>query len=648
MQKTTKIIDKIKSLVASNGYIYALCMILFEDFHIDPENMHKTDHRSRIGLNEAALLLGFLIQNEIDYTFPSSPKMLLRMKKKTYELLEELHTSYLSSFAEELNIELQNEPKQNNPQARFRDMLFKREFFIEAIFYSGTGVYDFQYLEFMEKKYKYDIPWLLENKSFDIHKTQMIVRKTKSLLQEKSKKVHLFQLKERIPEAILDLQKKDPNEDWQKRAEECLPVMEFHQYVDLFLADLTDQDCSSKERMKKAGWISFYSNLIKLFIVDKSDFEDEDYFSVFFNLFSVSPEIGCNQQFTSIGNYNLINSHPVIKFENDKYFVPIIYLLYSAAYESPYYWMITDKEYRDHSAKHRGKVGEEIAYDFLKNIFGPGNTLKSVKLRHKNKQDITDIDVLCILGNKALCVQVKSKKLTELARTGDDVALKIDFQYAVQDAYLQGLSVRQILLNETYELIAVDNSSLILPKELNDVFIMVLITENYPSLAHQIGVLLNKENESPWPLALTIFDLELLVHYLPNPYQFLYYLRQRITGLEYFTADEEMAFLGYHLDQKLCRIPGYDHIGIDQDFAQMIDRNYYPFKAGLTVSDTGDAIKKLWHNEDFDCIIKELSSIHNPIMTDIIFNLYDLSGKAKSSPKCCVKVMPFWRKPIKV
>ena len=38
--------------------------------------------------------------------------------------------------------------------------------FIDPIFYSGDGIYDFQYLEYLDKKYKYDEKWLNEKTNF--------------------------------------------------------------------------------------------------------------------------------------------------------------------------------------------------------------------------------------------------------------------------------------------------------------------------------------------------------------------------------------------------------------------------------------------------------------------------------------------------
>ena len=86
MRKTELVINDIKALIKTKGYIYALCMILFEDFHINPEKLQELNHRKRLSTKEASLLLGFLIQSEIDFLLPDTPQDLIQLKQKTYEL----------------------------------------------------------------------------------------------------------------------------------------------------------------------------------------------------------------------------------------------------------------------------------------------------------------------------------------------------------------------------------------------------------------------------------------------------------------------------------------------------------------------------------------------------------------------------------
>ncbi|WP_094551565.1 NERD domain-containing protein [Petroclostridium xylanilyticum] len=495
MEETEKVIEKIKDLVNQKGYVYALCMIILEDFHINPEKLHEIDTRGRLSVKEASLLLGFLIQDEIDFSIPETPQDLINLKQKTYKLMEELHESFMAPFIEKLENSIKKENKIDDFRVDQKNFFGTGDMLIEPIFYSGTGVYDFQYMEFFERKYKYDIEWLACKKEFDINQAQHIVFKIKSILQEKSQKVHLYDLKERMPAMFKSIKEKNSQRGFIKHIKDILPMMELYQYVELFFEYAKVEEGLSIDKIRKYGWKSFYKSLIELFIVKKSDFDSSINVESFFNYFSITPQKGSNSQFKTIGNYNLINSHPIIKLDDDRYFIPITFLLFEAVYESPFYWMMGDKEYRDQAGKNRGTFGEEITYDFLSKVFGTSRTFKSVKVITKKGQTYTDIDVLCILGSKALCVQVKSKKLTELSRTGDDKALNNDFKGAVQDAYEQGLVSREKILEKSAMFIDEVGNEIKLSEEIDDVYIMVITTENYPALAHQTQVMLEKNKK---------------------------------------------------------------------------------------------------------------------------------------------------------
>ena len=93
-----------------------------------------------------------------------------------------------------------------------------------------------------------------------------------------------------------------------------------------------------------------------------------------------------------------------------------------------------------------------------------------MKIKTSREKTATDIDVLCLLGNKALCVQVKSKKMTIAARRGEIEALVKDFKGAFQDAYEQGLKCRNYI--ESKECIFLDNNGnkLQIPEYIKDIY----------------------------------------------------------------------------------------------------------------------------------------------------------------------------------
>lgn len=304
-----------------------------------------------------------------------------------------------------------------------------------------------------------------------------------------------------------------------------------------------------EEEIKKLEIESFYNWLIDLFVIKKSDFDCKIDIDSFLDNFSINLEKDINSQFKWIWDFNLLNSKPIIKLDKERYFVPINFILFQAIYETPYYWIMDDKKYINKAWKNRWNVWEEITYNFLVKVFWKESVYKSVIVESKKWKTETDIDILCVLWSKALCIQVKSKKLTVLSRKWDDKQILKDFKWAVQDAYEQWLTSRDSILGKNIKFINEDWNEINLSTKINEVYIMWITTENYPSLNHQSNTLLEKRETDPNAIFLSIFDLELLVHYLDDPYDFLYYIRQRIKLIDYFIADEEMVFLGFHLEK---------------------------------------------------------------------------------------------------
>lgn len=629
---TREILSDLRNLIHTPSYIYSLCLILFEDFHLDLNKIHEVDHRSRLSVKECSLILGFLVQKEMDFSFPDSPEEAFARKEQTYSLMDELHVSFnapqFAKLGEMMDRQENGEVFEDDWQERL-DFFVKDRGMVEPMFYAGDGVYDFQYLEYLEPKYKYDQEWLLKNKDFAISTVREIVSAIKEFVIAKAGEVLPINIKDVFPEIAAKARKKLKKHYSKEKIDEIerqqLIAASFYRYRALF----PNPEATSNNSAE--GWKVFYQNLLDLFIIRPSDLGSigTESLNAFFNNFSFAPV--CNLEYEGPGHFNILNSRPLVKLDDKRYFLPIGYLLPEAVYESPFYWMWEDKKYRDTLGRHRGNVGEEIAYEMLSKVFGKDRTYRSVVVEIKKGQRETDIDVLCLLGNKALCVQVKSKKLTLVAKRGDYEQLSKDFKGAVQDAYDQGLVSRDAVLNRKARFVSAEGKEIHLPESINEVYIMGLTTENYPTLAHQVHMMLVKKPDDPFPLFVSAFDLELLVHYLKDPYDFLYYVRQRTRLMEYFRADEELVYMGYHLDQKLWPREGYDFVSIESDFGKIIDRNYYPYKTGMShlLPDKDDPILNRWKDPQFDLFIKSIKFSGDVRTTDIIFHLLDWSGDAR-------------------
>lgn len=622
-----EIIQKIKNLIKQKWYIYALCLILFEDQHEVVEYIDKVDLMQKISVKEFAFLLGFLIQDEIDFSIPDSPDKLIEMKVKTYELLEELHKTFLEVFVERLEKDMSKSPEKRMNK---KDFFWSWEIMTEGIFYSGTNVFDFQYLEFLETIYKNDEKRLLNNKDLDLHNINNIINEIDNIRMKKSKKVNL-NVKYHKQE-IID---KCPQDEIDNFVKDFLPKLELYQYVELFFEDTILEDNQMHLTPREQWRNNFYNNLIDLFVIKISDLPTNLNTQSFFKNFSVSPKLGINSNFWDIGDFNIINSSPIIKLDEDKYFIPSSFLLTEAVYETPFYRMMQDKDYKDTFSINRWLVGENLTYNMLKKVFWEKNVFKSIKVQSlltetstKKIKDETDVDVLCLLWNKALCVQVKSKKLTELSKQGNDSQLQKDFKGAVQNAYEQGLICHKNILNKNCKFIQENGDELKLNNQIADCYIMCVVTNAYPSLTFQAHSMLEKNDNDPFPIVINLFDLDILTYYLQDPYDFLYYIRQRSDLAQYPLAQEEIEFLGYHLMRKLWKIENSDFLIIDPSFGQLISKNYIAHKLWMPLTD--DDLKKQYCNPDREQLLNNIKKYPILETPDIIFTLLDISWDSRN------------------
>lgn len=622
IRSASEVLADIKTLVNAKGYIYALCLIIIDDFHFNPVKMHEIDVHAKLNKNEMLLLFGFLIQQDINFAPPNSPLDLYGLKQRTYLLMNELHIATTLPFIEKMK---QRKESSENPVKTMREFFAAQNMFTESIFYAGDGIYDVQFLDFIDQKYQFDHEWLDKNANFRTNEAKAIVTQIKEIHQKKIERITILSIKENTERMIADAIKHkviDKNAPQEKK-DELLSVIEFSQFSSLFETDQHVAKGLSLEKVTEAGWKSFYDGLLNLFTVTVEEFDPELNAETFLKRFSV-PDDGTvrNEQFTSVGDFNMFATRPMIVFPGARYFIPMSFPLYEAVYESPYYWMVQDKSYSVQLAQNRGHAGEEVTAALFQKVLPNDQVFKSVKVRTGKDFD-TDIDVLCILGNKALAVQVKSKKLTQLSRKGSIDQLEKDFKGAVQDAYQQGLVSRDRILKRPANFFDASGNEIFLSESIDEVYILVVTTENYPSLAHQSLILLQKNESDPFPLVMTVFDLDLIIHYLSNPYELFYYIRQRISLADYYVSTEEMNFLGYHLLHKLRKSHEADKVGLDNQYGQFIDRNYYPTKLGLKISSRGDKIEARWKNKAFDELCNELSASNSAKMTDIIFRMMD-------------------------
>jgi hypothetical protein len=428
-----------------------------------------------------------------------------------------------------------------NPSESPFDFFNNGLMFKETMFYSGTGAYDYQYTKWVTEKYKYDEDWLSKSKSINLSKLPDFYHSLKMLQQAKLNKLK-FDSEETFRDKLLDV------------------------------FSLSKDEIIAKDKD--------FADILENFILDLKQ-----------------PQ---NQNFKDVGDFNILAEKPIIELTKEKYFIPMPYDLSEAIYESPFYWMNSDENYRSKAQFNRGEIAEEITFKIIEKIFGTNNTLQNLIIKKSKSTMVTDIDILAVKDDKAIIFQVKSKKLTALSKKGNIDAIQSDFKKAVKDAYEQGLTAAECLKSSNdFQFILKSEPDFKLDFDINKSFVVTIVLDDYPAITHQTHILLGKEYEE-FPVALNIFDLEIVTKYLNTSEKFIDYIERRIKFSQYYKADNELGFLGFHLKKGLQKFPDSDMIALDESWAQFFDGDYYGEISGVKkIQD--NLRKKIGRNELCPC-----------------------------------------------
>ena len=564
----------LEQLCREPGFFHTFCLMVSSYLWMTADEMATTDWFQRPNEQELSLILGLIAKHSIQLDEIPSDEAILQQMSTANGLLEELH-SHLAVPETFFDNDWQKDGEEQVKalQQKYDEWMKSGRGTVEPIFYAGSGAYDFQYLEMALRRYAKDEQWMLENKGATLEAFAEITNKLRELGQ-----------------ARLD--------NFQPRG---------------------SMSENSKEMLSN---VSF--SLDDLPTVNREEFE------AFISAFSITPGT-VNGEFGGVGDYNEVHARPVMELGNGQYCLPIYADLPESIYESPFYWMLGDKKYRDTAWENRGEATEAITLDLLALSFTPDKVFKGVKVKLANK-DITDIDVLAICDNKAIIAQCKSKKLTLEARKGDGRALRNDFIMAVQDAYNQAIKSRKALLQGGYTLTDSNGDAIPIADNVDEAYILCITGDAYPAVITQARVLLEKKETDPHPILLSIFDLDVIAYYLNDQYDLLYYLKQRSTHADYFMANSEMDLLGFHLKHKLFPDKDYDGTMLDGGYAQLIDASFITAKRNLPKGNESENLFHSWKNDAFDELIQQvqLSASRNTDQVstaDLLFFLYDLAGE---------------------
>ena len=563
------IIADIENLVQTNGFIYCFAYMVLSSLWTRTDQLADIDWNARPNPAELTLVLGLMVKQPLHFSPIPTEQVARQQAVTTYALLEELHQAHIyQPHHHDTDHHPNHQTTDAEPQS-FGNWMNTGQRMVESIFYGGAGAYDFQYLEMAPKRYKYDQPWLAKHLNTNLDVIVTIAHHLKHLAQT--------------------------------RVSQITAAKSFVQFALQLLNALS-------------------------FTLDDLRHIDTKAVDAFLTFFTLTPGT-VNQDFNSIGSYNAAHSHPIIDIGDNRLFLPIFNNLAESIYESPYYWMLEDAAYKNLALDHRGTTTEEIASELLGKVFGYDKVYRGLKIS-TGPHDITDIDAFAWAGNTAVILQAKSKKLTVASRQGKKDNLTSDFQKAIQESFIQGLTARTSLLNSRGfpQLDTRDSDELC--EGVDEAYILCITGDHYPAIAVQSRAYLHKDAADPYPIAMSIFDLDIVTFYLTEPEELLYYLRQRSIYADHFISDSEMALLGFHLSNKLFPSEQTDSELINSSFAQLVDANYPVARGHWPKTDSAERLFHRWKNEWFDELIHAIKASGHARVIDILFLLYDLAGDA--------------------
>jgi hypothetical protein len=444
----------------------------------------------------------------------------------------------------------------------------------EPIFYGGESAYNFQYRDLAGLKYLADNDWLEANKGFRIEEACQI-SEALGKLQLSQQREYLRSISELSPEQRT-----------------MLPGFTF-----------TLQDAIEASGLA-AGTVERF---LKVF----SFGSDER-----------------NTSFTTLNEFNITNSTPILKTKSGLYILLQNYSLLEAIYETPFFWMIADKAYSASALANRGRFTEGFVGDRLETIFGAARVFQNVDI-YKGKNRFAEADTLVLYGDHSIVVQAKSKRLTIEARKGNDLQLKDDFKKAIQNAYDQAQLCAEALTKDGFRFVAPSGDEIAIGDKPRIVFPVCIVADHYPALAFQAHQFLKTTvtTSIQSPLVTDVFGLDAFAEMLNTPLHFINYLALRAQLGNKLTITHELTALGFHLKHNLWLDAQYDMVDLGDDFTSDLDIAMMARRGSLEGPKTPKGILTRFEGLAVGRLLVEIEKTASPQLTGLGLLLLQLSSK---------------------
>lgn len=558
MRTEAEIFSELEEICASKGYIHILASIVLKDDTIHYSGKMQESDMDHLYSKER------LIRSEISTLAGLMIKNEINFSvpsSKDFQVLVSSTYKLMSELHEALNA-----PFRISPEKLLKENIHVRSSMLRELFYyCGESAYYFQFRDFATRKYSSDNAWFVDVKKFSVNNYGEVLNAICSIYQSNLKGLQSLRQEDGVDQSrILDI---------------------FTITKDA-IVELTGLKESLVQR-----------------ILDE---------------FSISQP--CNCSFSHLNDFNSYNAKPLIQLDDTRYVLLQIYSIAEAFYESPYYWMLSDKGYLNESLKNRGDFAESFTAEKLQKVFGEQRVYKNVNIVLQ-QETVGEIDVLVLFSDRAIVIQDKSKKLTLEARKGNDQKIKEDFLGSVQSAYDQAYSCSKLLGNPACKFMTPNKQEVPIRSYYKEIYPICVVLDVYPALNFQVRDFLKYESTDVLqpPFVLDIFVLDVISEFLTSPIRFLSYINIRANYLEKISSSNEFSVLSLHLKQNLYIDEEVSHIYLDDSISASLDLAMLARRDAVNAPITPEGILTQFVDSIFGKLIASLENEENEAAINLSF-----------------------------
>jgi|GEM_PF-480173 len=352
-----------------------------------------------------------------------------------------------------------------------------------------------------------------------------------------------------------------------------------------------ETQCSNYESVVKP----YLSELDKLFFITLSDLRNQfgpELADPFWSLFSVGR--GDIKSLTYPTEANVAEERSLYRIVDDRAMCPVANGLFSAVL-SRFENHLSAGPHRDIFFRKRDRILEEEVASLLSTILAPRG--KRYASLYETPDQQFEHDLIAIVGSVAFVVEAKASPPIEPFRDPDRAFTRIQQRFqsnrGIQHAFDQGNRIwtrwhsgEVITLYDRHGQIACQFDS----KSVHEIFLLCATRDNFATLAVDLSLLLEKEENSPYPWAVNVLDLEAIAdawdYFGWDDSKFIEFLRQRARLHGRVICSDELDVAGFfikHGDLNWISGSDADRVQITPDYSSVFDRIYFARQGGAAV-----------------------------------------------------------------